>query len=125
MKKDILNREDVVKLVDEFYTKVQQNEKLGYIFNEVAKIDWVHHLPKMYAFWASALLGEQSFKGNPMLKHILLSKQTTMSEVEFNEWLKLFHETVDELFYGQLANETKFRANNIARNMLNRINNQD
>ncbi|TVR78262.1 MAG: group III truncated hemoglobin [Chitinophagaceae bacterium] len=119
--KDIETREDVVLLVDTFYQSVKENKKLGYIFKDVAKIDWEEHLPKMYSFWASILLGEQSFTGNPMIKHIALSKLTPMTEVEFEEWLLLFNTTIDQLFEGKVANEAKLRAGNIARLMMHKI----
>ena len=51
MIKDILNREDVVKLVDTFYGKVMTNNVIGFIFSDVAGINWSKHLPKMYNFW--------------------------------------------------------------------------
>lgn len=121
MKKDIQNRQDIVLLVDTFYNYIQQSSKIGYVFNEVAKIDWSTHLPKMYSFWASALFGEKTYSGSPMRKHVALSKITTMSEVEFSEWLSIFNQTVDELFEGRVANEAKFRAANIARNMSKKI----
>lgn len=121
MKKDIQGREDIILLVNTFYTYVEQSPTIGYIFNEVAKIDWNKHLPKMYSFWASALFGEKSYTGSPMRRHIALSKLTTMSVVEFNEWLSIFNRTVDELFLGKVANEAKFRAANIARNMSKKI----
>lgn len=121
MKRDIENREDIVLLVNTFYNSVRENQTLGYIFNDVAKIDWEAHLPKMFSFWASLLLGERSFSGNPMEKHIALSKITTMSENEFSEWLLLFTKTVDELFAGKIAEEGKLRAANIARLMLHKI----
>jgi hemoglobin len=121
MKKDIETREDVEMLVNTFYSKVRGNAVIGYIFNDVAKVDWEHHLPKMYSFWAGLLLGERGFTGNPMQRHIELSKQTTMSEVEFAEWLLLFNQTTDELFEGEKADEAKIRGANIARLMLHKI----
>ncbi|MGF1638408.1 MAG: group III truncated hemoglobin [Cyclobacteriaceae bacterium] len=121
MKSDIENREDVELLVDTFYQKVQHNQVLDYIFKDIAKVDWDSHLPKMYSFWASILLGEHSFSGNPMVKHIDLSKLTTMGDIEFSEWLHLFNQTVDELFEGKKADEAKDRAGNIARLMLHKI----
>ncbi len=121
MKTDITHREDIELMVNTFYGKVRTNPMLGYIFDEVAKIDWESHLPKMYSFWASILLGEHSFAGNPMQKHIALSKLTSMTDKEFAEWLHLFIETVDELFVGEKANEAKLRAGNIARLMLHQI----
>ena len=121
MKKDITTRKDIEQLVDSFYKKVRMNEKIGPIFNKVAKVDWDSHLPKMYSFWASILFGERSFSGNPMQKHIQLSSQTQMGEAEFSEWLFLFHQTVDELFTGQKAEEAKSRSSNIARVMMHNI----
>lgn len=121
MKSDITNRKDIELLVNTFYEKIRSNPVLGYIFDDVAKINWESHLPKMYSFWASILLGEHSFSGNPMQKHIALSKQTAMTDKEFSEWLLIFTETVDELFQGEKANEAKLRAGNIARLMLYNI----
>ena len=122
MKKDLYNREDVELLVDTFYDKVKANATIGYIFNDIAKVDWENHLPLMYSFWASILLGEHSFSGNPMDKHIQLSKIAPMTDKEFSEWLKIFIQTTDELFEGEKAEEAKTRASNIARLMLHKIN---
>lgn len=119
--RDISTRQDIELLVNTFYGKVQKNEVIGYIFNDVAKLDWEHHLPRMYSFWASLLLDEQSFNGNPMAKHIALSRKTDMTSKEFNEWVSLFQQTVDELFVGSKATEAKIRAKNIARTFLNKI----
>lgn len=121
MKQDIQSREDIELLVDTFYAKVRANSILGHIFDEIAKVNWEEHLPKMYAFWASLLLGEHSFSGNPMQKHIALSQRAPMTNVEFSEWLLLFSETVDTLFEGEKAEEAKVRAANIARLMLHKI----
>ncbi|MBK8516742.1 MAG: group III truncated hemoglobin [Saprospiraceae bacterium] len=121
MKKDIESKEDIILLVNTFYDSVKENKTIGYIFSDVAKINWETHLPKMYSFWASVLLAEQSYTANPMIKHIALSKITPMTETEFNEWLLLFTKTVDDLFAGQIASDAKFKAGNIARLMLHKI----
>jgi hemoglobin len=121
MKKDITDRADIELLVNTFYKKVKKSPTIGYIFTDVAKINWEHHLPKMYSFWASMLLGERSFSGNPMQKHIEISALTPMGETEFSEWLSLFTQTTDELFSGTKADEIKIRAANIARLMLHKI----
>lgn len=119
--KRIVNREDIELLVNTFYDEVRKNDILGFIFDDVAKVNWASHLPKLYSFWSSILLGENSFRGNPMVVHIGLSKMTDMTEVQFNEWVKLFTKTVDSLFEGSKAEEAKIRASNIAQVMLSRI----
>ena len=121
MKPDISQRKDIELLIDTFYEKVKTNSIIGLIFSDVAKVDWVSHMPVMYSFWASVLLDERSYDGNPMPVHIDLSKRTPMTEAEFDEWMRLFKSTTDELFEGEKADEAKFRAENIARLMMHKI----
>lgn len=121
MKNDITSRKEIELLVNSFYDKVNQSPVLEYIFNDIANVDWETHLPKMYSFWASVLLGEHSFSGNPMQIHVGLSKFASMSEIEFSEWIALFDETVNEHFEGPIAEHAKIRAMNIARLMLANI----
>ncbi len=120
-KQDIRERADIELLVNSFYEKVRQSQVIGFIFDEVAQIDWDKHLPRMYSFWASLLLDEHSYQGNPMIKHLELSKQTAMTDEQFSEWLLLFRQTLDELFEGPIAEDAKIRAANIARLMLFKI----
>ena len=56
------------------------------------------------------LLGEGSYKGNPLQSHLHLA----IHKDHFTQWLKLFHETVDEYFSGEKAEETKMRGRAIA-----------
>ncbi len=114
MKKDIENRTDLVVLVDTFYQKVQQNTHIGPIFNDVAKVDWAHHLPKMYDFWDSILFGSAIYKGNPMLKHFELKNKATLNTEAFETWKNIFYQTVDEVFEGENASLIKEKAQSIA-----------
>ena len=57
--KDIENNSDIQLLVDEFYKKVNEDELLSPIFNEIAQVNWKDHLPKMYKFWSKLLLNRQ------------------------------------------------------------------
>lgn len=107
MKNDIQDRADIQRLVDSFYAKVQADALLAPVFSHV---DWPHHLPIMYNFWSSMMLGDQSYRGNPLQKHLPLP----IEPPHFDQWLKLFHETVDELFEGEKAEEIKMRARSIA-----------
>ncbi|MCX2477082.1 group III truncated hemoglobin [Pedobacter sp. MC2016-05] len=114
MKKDIINRNDIVLLVDSFYQKVQQNERIGPIFNQVVQVDWGHHLPKMYDFWESILFGKAIYKGNPMLTHFDINKKAALKNEEFDTWKNIFFNTVDELFDGENATVIKQKAQSIA-----------
>jgi hemoglobin len=104
---DIIKRDDVKILVDRFYDKVKADPLLGPVFSH---LNWPHHLPIMYDFWSSMLLGDQTYRGNPLQKHLPLQ----IDQRHFSQWLALFKETVDEHFAGEKAEEVKMRAQSIA-----------
>ena len=122
MKKDIHNRADIILLVDTFYKNVALNKQIGPIFTDVAKVDWSHHLPKMYDFWESILFGKAIYKGNPMLTHFALNEQTPLQTEAFETWKNLFFQTVDDLFVGENADLIKQKAQSIADLMHFKIN---
>jgi hemoglobin len=118
MKTDIKNRSDIEKLINAFYDKIKIDSKIGYFFNDVAKVNWEKHLPRMYDFWENVIFSTGDFVGNPMAKHKELHQKSTMTEAHFQHWNALFNETVDELFIGEKAEEIKQRAANIAMAMM-------
>jgi hemoglobin len=115
--RDLATHDDVVALVDRFYDRVRADDLLGPIFDEVARVDWAAHLPKMYGFWQAVLFGAGNFKGNPLGVHVALARQTPLTPDAFDRWLSLFCSTVDELFAGAVAEDAKDRAQRIALTM--------
>lgn len=103
---DISDGDDVKTLVDRFYDKVKRDGLLAPVFNEIARVDWPQHLPAMYRFWESLLLGAGTYQGAPFPKHAVLP----IAQEHFERWLALFVATVDELFEGSKAMEAKSRA---------------
>lgn len=114
MKKDIENKDDLRILIDAFYDKVRSNRVIGYIFNDVAKVDWAHHTPIIYDFWESVLFHTGPYARNPMAIHKTLNEKHPLTADHFKEWLRLFTETVDELFEGLNSELIKQRAQSIA-----------
>ena len=123
MKPQIKTKKDIELLVNEFYKKATNDKDLGHIFNDVAKVNWNHHLPIMYAFWESVLFGEVGYSGNPMDAHFKLNEKIPLTSENFNTWKFLFCETVDEHFEGAIANSAKEKAVSIADLMFYKINN--
>ena len=117
-KKELLNLEDIKTLVDSFYGKVRSDELLAPIFNERIRDNWPVHLEKMYRFWQTVLLGEHTYMGTPFPPHANLP----VDKSHFEQWLKLFKETLDEQFSGEKAKEAKWRADKMAEMFLLRIN---
>lgn len=120
-KQDIQNRADIEILVDSFYKKVLQNEIIGHFFTEVVEISWERHIPVMYSFWESVLLGIAGYKGNPVLKHIALHQKEKLTQTHFGEWKRLFFETLDELFEGEKVEEAKKKVEMMEQLMLYKI----
>ncbi|NDP27555.1 MAG: group III truncated hemoglobin [Flavobacterium sp.] len=120
MKTDIKNREDIEKLVSIFYGKVKHDPAISYFFNDVAKVNWENHLPRMSDFFENILLSSGSYDGNPMMAHEELHKKSEVRGEHFQHWIVLFNITVDELFVGAKAEEIKQRAINIAAAMMNK-----
>ena len=114
---DVNSREDVELLVRSFYTKVRKNETLGYIFDDVIKIDWEHHIPILVDFWETILLDTNSYQRNAMAEHFKVNQKVKMEPLHFNTWLRLFGETLDEHFKGDKAELAKKRAHSIAQIM--------
>lgn len=120
-KKDITTEEDIKLLVDSFYKKVIPDKSIGFIFTEVVKLSWEKHIPVMYSFWSSILLGTNSYRNNPMIKHLELNKMAPLTSQHFDRWLVLWEETVNEFFEGKTAKEAIQRAKNIAALMQHKI----
>ena len=112
--KKLETRQDIEDLVNLFYDKVQNDDKIGFFFNDVAKVDWAHHLPKMYSFWETLLFGQISYKGNPMAMHFQINEKVPLEKAHFAHWVKLWTETVEENFAGEMAELAIYKATNIA-----------
>ena len=111
MKKDIANRKDIDRLINQFYTKINADNLLGPIFT---KVNWEAHLPLMGDFWENLLFFTGSYEGNPMDLHKHLHSVLNLQPAHFQQWNHLFINTVDELFSGNNALMAKQRAMKIS-----------
>lgn len=119
--KDIKARADIILVVDTFYEKVRADATIGFIFNDIAQVDWPHHMPIMYDFWESTVFGTGIYTRNAMTPHFALQEKVTFTQAHFKQWVYLFTTTVDELFSGENANLMKARAVGIAGLMENKL----
>lgn len=111
MKKDIEERKDIELLITAFYTKIKSDSLLKNYFK---KVDWDKHLQIMFKFWENAIFYTGSYAGNPMETHKHVHKMMPLSKEDFEQWLHLFTDTVDEMYEGEKAELIKQRAFNIA-----------
>ncbi len=111
---DIQSRKDIELLINSFYEKVKKDDTIGFIFNDIARVNWEQHLPLIYDFWETLLLDAASYHKNAMEVHYTLNRKIPLEEKHFQRWLQLFFETVNELFIGNIATMAKTKAKSIA-----------
>lgn len=92
---DSIRPEQISKLVDQFYARALEDERLGPIFNSHIDGTWPEHLKKMKSFWRSVLLRTGEYKGKPVPVHTKLPDITTQ---DFQTWLHLFQSAVEDNF---------------------------
>ncbi|HLW39471.1 MAG TPA: group III truncated hemoglobin [Brumimicrobium sp.] len=125
--KTIEKREDVKKLVYTFYDKILKDKMLSPIFNmHLQGDDWPPHLEKMTDFWETNLFGIPKFRGNPVSAHARVDRSIDygITEDHFAHWVEMWHETVDELFEGELAERAKLASNRMASGLFMAVWNQ-
>lgn len=111
--KDIENREDLLFLMEAFYSKMLKDEQIGYIFTDVANLDLEHHLPLLADFWNNALFHTGGYKNNVVQIHKDLSDKETLKPEHFQRWQLLLGETIDAHFKGEIAEKMKLRASQV------------
>ena len=113
--RDLDTADEIAEMVRRFYADVTMDDLLGPMFNEVARVDWSEHLPKLTAFWCRALLGEPGYQGNPFRAHMLVHAQREFTPALFERWLILFHETLELGWCGPNTQRALELADNVAR----------
>lgn len=106
---------EIAEMVRRFYADVAQDDLLGPMFEDVARVDWSEHLPKLTAFWCRALLGLPGYQGNPFRAHAEVHRQVPFTPAHFERWLSLFHETVELGWVGPRAERALELADHVAR----------
>lgn len=123
--KDIETRSDIEIILRSFYEKAFEDDKIGYIFKDVAKLDLAEHLPIIADFWEMILFGTVNFQAkygrSPMQKHIELNEKEPLQREHFTRWLNLFYLVIDENFAGEKADMAKLRAKAIANTMFMKV----
>ena len=102
--KDISTNDDVKLLVDTFYSRAQQNDFIGPIFERLIK-NWDEHHVKLYQFWRTVILKQAAYRAKPVQMHFKMG----LTQAHFDCWLVIWKGTVDDLFEGENANIAKYR----------------
>ena len=90
---DGLSVDKIREMVELFYSRTQQDELLGPIFEEIVE-DWDAHYEKMTRFWSSATMHAGTYHGRPIEAH----KFGGLTKDHFDRWIELFTRTVSDVF---------------------------
>jgi len=120
---NVVNRENIERMVLSFYTKILNDDTVGPFFiaklgKEIESESWRVHIDILVNFWSSMILQDASYFGNPLRPHFSMGE---LSHSTFKQWLKLFFETVDEVFIPKLGAEFKERSEIIAGNFMRNL----
>ncbi|MEP5567611.1 MAG: group III truncated hemoglobin [Halioglobus sp.] len=114
---DLDTRENVELFVDRFYEQVLNDEQLAPIFLDVAQIDLNTHLPHIKNYWCKLVLNDNAYHRHTMNIHRQLNAQRTLVPTDFERWLNLFCQTLDDSFTGPHSDKARRIAGAIAANM--------
>ncbi|WGK68520.1 group III truncated hemoglobin [Candidatus Haliotispira prima] len=118
--RDLENRTDIDKVVQSFYAKVRQDPMLGPIFNSFIPAEhWPAHLQKIGGFWEFRLFNAETYEGRPLFNHLKVDRHTNygLTREHFAHWVELWVANMDRHFAGEVAEQTKTIANNMAYHM--------
>jgi len=85
--------EKIREMVELFYSRTQQDDLLGPIFQERVA-DWDAHYEKMTRFWASATMRAGTYSGRPIEAHSFGG----FTKAHFDRWVVMFTATANDVF---------------------------
>lgn len=88
----IFSHQDIYRVIDTFYSRIQQDAILSVSFRSVH--DWPEHIDRLTHFWWIRFGGQAylSTEYNPITKHFFAGFNDNLLE----RWLGIFHQTLDE-----------------------------
>lgn len=98
--KDIENREALDLFVRAFYKELLADDRIAYVFTDIAKVDLEAHFPVLVTFWSQLLFDTGGYTRNLTKIHLDLNEQSHLSPELFQIWLDHFAKTAHALFEG-------------------------
>jgi hemoglobin len=111
---DLTTRRQIHDLVVAFYRELVNDVVLGPVFEEVAEVDWSHHIPLLIDYWCRILLGDQSYQGTLLMAHRRVHDLQPFTTEHFDRWYGQWVATIDSRWSGSLAEKAKAHAARIA-----------
>jgi len=99
------------------------DEEIGHFFvielgDDITNKDWTEHLELLVNFWASILLSEERYKGDPYGPHFTI---IGLTKEDFTRWVELFSEISDEIYVPDISNLFKEKAVHYSKDFMRRL----
>jgi hemoglobin len=107
---DLSTRTDIHDLVVEFYRAIVNDAELGYIFGEVAEVDWTLHIPKLIDYWCRVLLHQPGYDGYILAAHQHVHDIEPIPREMFDRWYLMWLDSIDSRWEGPIADKAKSHA---------------
>ena len=101
--------DQISRLVELFYSRVQQDDLIGPVFDQFVR-NWDHHHETLINFWRSQLFGAGTYQGNGFVAH----QRLPIEEEHFDRWLSLWEQACKEVLPPDLAHRAIGRARHMA-----------
>ncbi|MCF6245689.1 MAG: group III truncated hemoglobin [Sulfurovum sp.] len=116
--------ENIELLVSRFYEKAMFDKEIGHFFilelgDDLTNEDWIEHISRLVDFWGTIFLEKTLYKSNPYGPHFTI---IGLEEEHFQQWMKLFNETADEIYVSEIANKFKEEGLHYSKDFMHRIN---
>lgn len=118
-----ITKDNIRILIMAFYAKIIKDGTVGPFFiaklgDDIGNKEWATHLEVIINFWSSLAFGNPKYNGNLFLPHTQLGR---LKRETFEQWLKLFAETLDEVYIDDIAKRFKERSTLIAGNFMRNL----
>jgi hemoglobin len=111
---DIGGRDDIERLLREFYGRAFDDPLLRHVFVDVVHMDLEGHLPRIVAFWDKVLFNVGTYDGRVMAVHRQVHHRVALTPAHFTRWLALWRESLDALFSGPVTEQADAHARRMA-----------
>jgi truncated hemoglobin YjbI len=100
---DLHTRDDLERLLRDFYGRVLADPLLRHVFVDVVDMDLAAHLPQITDFWQKVLFGTGAYDGQAMAAHRRVHQLVPLTGVHFARWLDLWRDALAEHYAGPVA----------------------
>ena len=104
---NIVNRGTIETMVRQFYATIIKDDIVGPYFiralgSDLKNDKWYEHFNTLDRFWLMMMNGEDGYWGDPFPPHAFIGELYPQT---FERWLKLFRQTVSDLFIPEIADK--------------------